>query len=251
MKRSSARCSDPVKTGYGRFSVPAGVKAPDGMRWCSRCEKYLPRNNFKNCPNALCLTHYREYDRAKQKRLTKKNPGRKSAAAVVWAKKNPDRIKEHQKRYGKKKIESGKNARQHRERIARDPEKARRSWRRSYRRKYDKDPAYFYFRHLRRRALRSNAAGTHSRQEVESLFKLFDYICLYCSSKATTVDHIIPLSSGGTNFVWNLGPACRFCNSKKGAIPPVEFIGNLSLVCRLKEYVMTAVKKHDQFMRAS
>jgi 5-methylcytosine-specific restriction endonuclease McrA len=40
--------------------------------------------------------------------------------------------------------------------------------------------------------------------------------CFYCASRpATTLDHVIPLNRGGTNYEGNLVPACRSCNSSK------------------------------------
>jgi 5-methylcytosine-specific restriction endonuclease McrA len=36
-------------------------------------------------------------------------------------------------------------------------------------------------------------------------------------SNEGTIDHIIPVSRGGTNDVDNLRLLCRSCNSKKGA----------------------------------
>lgn len=43
------------------------------------------------------------------------------------------------------------------------------------------------------------------------------YKCVYCSTGSNlTIDHIIPLSRGGTNELWNLQPLCKKCNSKKG-----------------------------------
>lgn len=47
--------------------------------------------------------------------------------------------------------------------------------------------------------------------------------CAYCPAAATTIDHVIPLSRGGTNFEGNLAPACRSCNSSKCARLVVEF----------------------------
>lgn len=39
--------------------------------------------------------------------------------------------------------------------------------------------------------------------------------CTYCDRPAATVDHVVPLVRGGTNFEGNLVPACRACNSGK------------------------------------
>ena len=48
--------------------------------------------------------------------------------------------------------------------------------------------------------------------------------CTYCGSPATrgndlTIDHVVPLSRGGTNRRDNLTVACRRCNSRKRDAP--------------------------------
>ncbi|WP_130291563.1 HNH endonuclease [Pseudonocardia sediminis] len=39
--------------------------------------------------------------------------------------------------------------------------------------------------------------------------------CAYCGDEATCVDHIVPVSQGGTRRRRNLAPACRSCNENK------------------------------------
>ncbi len=39
--------------------------------------------------------------------------------------------------------------------------------------------------------------------------------CCYCSSTATTVDHVVPRSRGGRNDWKNVVACCKKCNSKK------------------------------------
>lgn len=40
--------------------------------------------------------------------------------------------------------------------------------------------------------------------------------CFYCGKQnAGTIDHVIPLSRGGTHSIGNLVPACHSCNSRK------------------------------------
>jgi len=39
--------------------------------------------------------------------------------------------------------------------------------------------------------------------------------CVYCGTKATEIDHIVPRANGGTNSTYNLVASCRNCNQIK------------------------------------
>lgn len=69
----------------------------------------------------------------------------------------------------------------------------------------------------RRRALQLGCEGSHSIKEWLDKKAQYGYCCAYCHRKLRrlTKDHIIPLSKGGTNFIHNIVPACRHCNSSK------------------------------------
>ena len=46
-----------------------------------------------------------------------------------------------------------------------------------------------------------------------------DPLCHWCGrNKATECDHLIPWDAGGTDDLSNLVPACKPCNSKRGAL---------------------------------
>lgn len=47
------------------------------------------------------------------------------------------------------------------------------------------------------------------------VLKRDDYCCYYCGSPANTVDHLVPLSKGGTHEEHNLVACCTRCNSSK------------------------------------
>ena len=57
------------------------------------------------------------------------------------------------------------------------------------------------------------------RAAREEAIRRFGKVCLYCGShsKRITVDHIIPRSLGGQDYVDNLAPCCRSCNEQRGA----------------------------------
>ena len=69
-----------------------------------------------------------------------------------------------------------------------------------------------------RRARLLNAEGSFSCKEWEDLCVKFGYKCLACKEETTlTIDHIVPLSKGGSNYISNIQPLCQPCNSTKRA----------------------------------
>jgi hypothetical protein len=77
------------------------------------------------------------------------------------------------------------------------------------------------FHSARRRARKMLALGSHTFGEWELLKKQYGFRCLACGRAepeiVITEDHIIPLSKGGTDFIENIQPLCRSCNSRKNA----------------------------------
>jgi 5-methylcytosine-specific restriction endonuclease McrA len=70
----------------------------------------------------------------------------------------------------------------------------------------------------KRRAVLHNSGGSYTHAQWEQKKLEFDYRCAYCHKKTElSVDHIIPLSRGGTNDISNIVPACLECNSHKGS----------------------------------
>lgn len=67
-----------------------------------------------------------------------------------------------------------------------------------------------------RYAREKGAVGSHTLQEWEELKNKHNNKCAICGKEAKlTKDHIIPLSKGGSNYISNIQPLCRNCNSKK------------------------------------
>lgn len=63
------------------------------------------------------------------------------------------------------------------------------------------------------------------RAELTPLvFARDEHCCVYCgATEDLTVDHVLPISRGGTNDLSNLVTACRPCNSSKNAKTPEEW----------------------------
>lgn len=83
-------------------------------------------------------------------------------------------------------------------------------------RRYTSNPAKHIAYVHKYRALLDNAEGCYSSDEWQAMCDWFGNCCLACGVDTTlTVDHVVPLSKGGTNWIWNLQPLCRPCNSAK------------------------------------
>jgi len=68
----------------------------------------------------------------------------------------------------------------------------------------------------RRRARLRSASGEISQRDWRRVVHIYRERCAYCESPAPlTMDHVIPLSRGGTHSIGNIVPACRSCNASK------------------------------------
>lgn len=67
-----------------------------------------------------------------------------------------------------------------------------------------------------RRSKILKSGGVITDQEWLSLLEKYNNSCTNCSSKENIqADHIIPISKGGANYIWNIQPLCKVCNLTK------------------------------------
>ena len=77
---------------------------------------------------------------------------------------------------------------------------------------------YMTFVNSVRRGRKLANGGTFTKEEWLLLIDKHEHKCYYCKQIVgkLTIDHYIPLSKGGSNFIDNIVPACFSCNCKKG-----------------------------------
>lgn len=82
--------------------------------------------------------------------------------------------------------------------------------------------------------LRRGDRGTHTAEDIQQIERQQRGRCAYCrvtlKSVKRHVDHIMPLSRGGTGIRSNLQLLCQRCNNKKHAKDPIIFARQLGML---------------------
>lgn len=98
---------------------------------------------------------------------------------------------------------------------------------------------HIIYKNKLRKISKGGAVGSFTYQEWEDKKISYENRCAKCGThqdelenkygkhfKNLTVDHIIPLSRGGTNYIDNIVPLCVGCNSKKkDKMPIIGYVG--------------------------
>jgi len=96
---------------------------------------------------------------------------------------------------------------------------------------YRKKNAERYRSHVRnRRAKAKGLNSSHSQKDIDAIWDKQLGRCAYCRirlSEGYHVDHIMPLSKGGSNSRRNLQLTCQGCNGRKSAKDPIDFARQL------------------------
>jgi 5-methylcytosine-specific restriction endonuclease McrA len=78
-----------------------------------------------------------------------------------------------------------------------------------------KDPERHRLEKMQTAARRRGAPGAATAAQISARIAMWGGKCWICGKKADSIDHVIPVSRGGTNWPANLRPACMGCNRKK------------------------------------
>lgn len=188
------------------------------------------------------------YEKNKETKLAyarewkKNNPDKVKEVLDEWIKNNPERRKEHYKRKYIKNKESitAKNKERYEENREAICERARarnntpevREKRKAYARN---NLARRCLIQNRRRARKLNAGGEHTLEDISKLLELQRGKCAGVDCKKSIkkgyhIDHVIPLSRGGTNDKYNLQLLCPTCNMRKSARDPIAHNQSLGML---------------------
>ena len=90
-----------------------------------------------------------------------------------------------------------------------------------------KHPKKAWERRQRRLRRRTSNGGSHTAQDIKRLRKHLQDRCRYCGEQLDgerNVDHMTPLSRGGTDNIGNLTLSCFTCNTEKWKKTADEYI---------------------------
>lgn len=207
------------------------------MKTCSVCGAVKAFDEFhKRARSADGLNYFcRSCANEKHRQWVLMNPDR---SKEIWDRvlaKHGERIKAERKaRYAREKAADplakrrfyAENTEREKLRVRKyrqkNPEKIR-----QYAREYaKKNPELVSSFTRQRRALKIGAEGRHTADEIRQLIRKQRGKCACCRKRMSppSIDHIQPLSRGGSNDILNIQMLCRSCNSRKHAKDPIAFM---------------------------
>ncbi len=158
--------------------------------------------------------------KAAKKRYYETNKDAVLAHVKAWRAANPELVKEQTARY-REKYRTERRAKalaRYYKLMAEDPERMR---------KQRRDWAKTQKGVLANRAARSKRRGAaYTPEALAWIAALVDPVCVYCGRLATEIDHLTPITRGGSGELSNLAPCCRRCNARKGSMTREEFTAN-------------------------
>jgi len=214
----------------------------DGLRTaCKACAKESSRAwRSKNAEKvAANQKAWREANaeryKASQKAYQAANPEAVTGRARAWREANPEKGKKYRKENAEKLRESTKKwAEKNRERRR----ETNRAWKQANKQRITQAQREYYLENREKilifhkdyrdsnREKRKHWANFRRAKQIgngafrvtaKEIAKLRSQPCAYCGKPSEHIDHIIPISRGGTHSIGNLTGACASCNLSKSS----------------------------------
>jgi len=159
------------------------------MKHCLLCQKEFTPSKFDDGRQKFCCSKHQ------QNYWCKQNQERVKLIRKKTKEKHKKQIKEYNRKW------HIKNKERNRVRLL--------AWRR-------KNKAKVVQQVLLKRYREKGLIGSYTIKEWECLKEKYGQRCAICQKKKKlTRDHIIPVTKNGTNYISNIQPLCRQCNSRK------------------------------------
>lgn len=187
------------------------------MKTCKRCNQVRPLSDFtKHAKTPYCKPCCAE----KLREWREANPELSRAHSAKYKERHPDKIKQISKQYcdNNKDVLAIKN----REWYERNTEYAKqkaKEWRLA-------NPERVRATLNALRMKRNSAAGSFTAEDVKNILSAQLGLCSTCGVDLAAgyhIDHIVPLSKGGTSWPDNLQMLCPTCNRRKGRKMPEQW----------------------------
>lgn len=211
------------------------------LKICKKCKAEKPATEFHNRASAKDgLSHdCKVCARAANHEWRKSNPEKFAASKKAWAAKNAEAEKERKRKwYIANKEFSAERGRLWRKENPEKTEASRLKWananplsaRARVKKWASANPDAIAANSRKRRSMKRGAVGTHTAKDVSHIFESQRGKCTGCQSNLKKsgndkfhVDHIMPLSRGGSNDKYNLQLLCPLCNMRKHAKHPIDW----------------------------
>lgn len=204
--------------GYGSFDLPTltcmecGKVVGEGRRkkLCETCRPVVGKRRVESW-----VSENSEAVRARKREHYLKDPEKVKERAKAWRAENAELVKLRAKEYRENNSERYKGY---------SIKWARKNAKRSalYNKRHREENPDLYREAVRRRRAKKRNAPTFqvSQRDIHRLLVRHSWCCAYCGKSLAEgyhIDHVVPLSRGGSNSIGNYLPACPTCNDSKGS----------------------------------
>jgi 5-methylcytosine-specific restriction endonuclease McrA len=181
----------------------------------------------------------REKKRIRDRELYAQNRDQRRVVKAAWRAANPDKVKEIKDRCRAKPEYREKEKISHNIWLANNQEKVKKHRTEYYKRPEVKEKTKEWYKQWyeahpearshyerKRKAKKRDAVGSHTREDIIRLYFQQKHKCVVCRVHIDMyhVDHIMPLSLGGSNAIGNIQLLCPTCNLQKHTKHPVDFM---------------------------